>query len=83
MNTIIIPAAESIADQRPAPITIIIDDKYPLPKFNSIKQAVDYYDEQAEAIVDGLFNSLPQGIFDRIAIKIMAKKVSLYKGLTK
>lgn len=82
METIIIPAAEPIADQYPEPITIIIDDKMPLPDFNDLKQAEEYYDEQAAALEKGLLNSLSRGIVDRLIVRLMAHKVSLFKGLS-
>jgi len=83
METIIIPAAEPIADQYPEPITIIIDDKMPLPDFNDLERAGEYYNEQAAAIEDALFNALSQGIMDRLIVRLMAHKVSLFKGLSK
>ncbi len=41
-----------------------------------------WYEGQAEAIADALFNSLPQGTFDRLWVAIMKRKMSLYCGKT-
>jgi hypothetical protein len=80
MNTIILSIAEPIADQDPEPVTIIIDGK--LPEFSDLKEAEQYYDHQASALEKGLFNALPQGVMDKVIIRLMARKVSLYRGLS-
>jgi hypothetical protein len=63
----------------PTPVTIIIDDivpRYGLDEHNT------WADEQANLLVDALYNALPQCTFDRVALRMFAKKVSSYVGRT-
>ena len=44
---------------------------------------VDFFDDQATVLAHALFSSLPQGTLDRLLIKLMNRKLSLYHGQTK
>jgi hypothetical protein len=48
----------------------------------SMKDMAVYYEDQADLIADALYNSLPQGTFDRLVIKLLQHKTSLYRGKT-
>lgn len=89
MKTVIICKAEPLANQEPIPVTIIIDGD--LPDFEALRKEYksldfrelsQYYQDQAELLINALYNSLPQGTFDRLGIEFMKKKVSLYRGVT-
>lgn len=78
---------ESLHDQEPEPVTIIINSE--LPDFEALAQSDDIlgpmaelYQNEAKLLVDILYNALPQGTFDRLGIEFMKKKVSLYRGKT-
>ena len=60
--------------------SIIINDV--LPTNMELVEAEKFYEFQATMIEDALFNSLPQGTYDRLGIKFMQRKVSLYRGRT-
>ena len=63
------------------PDTIIeITDK--LPEFVSMEDAEKFYQNQAAAIVDALFNSIPQGTRWRVLAELMKvqSETMLYKG---
>ncbi len=47
-----------------------------------IEEVEEYFEAQADQIADALFNSLPQGTLDRLHIKLMQHKTSLYQGKT-
>jgi len=42
----------------------------------------NFYNDQANGLADALFDSLPQGTFDRLLIALMKRKTSLYMGKT-
>ena len=81
---------EPLAGQTPEPVTIIIDSE--LPNFNKLfadykgqewfDQANQWYQDEAESIVDALYKALPQGTFDRLGVEFMRRKVSFYRGKT-
>ena len=49
----------------------------------SLEDVGKHFDEQATLLEQALYNSLPQGTYDRLAIKLMSRKVSLYVGITR
>jgi len=73
-KTLFIDKADPIGPRRPK--SVLIDISYKLPKQMSLEQAEEYYDRQAQAIVDALFNSLPQGTRIRIVKKLFEKELS-------
>lgn len=86
MKTIYLCKFEPLHDKEPEPVTIIINSK--LPTFESfadctaLQQSNDFFEKEARVLIDALYNSLPQGTFDRLGIEFMKKKVSLYRGKT-
>ena len=54
-----------------------------LPKHKTLEDSENYYDTQAIQLEDALYNVLPQGVFDRLTIKLMERKTSLYRGVVK
>lgn len=67
------------------PKQTIIDITVELPKFDtlaSFETVREFYDTQAYWLAQALFNSLPQGTFDRLIIELMKCKTSLYRGKT-
>jgi hypothetical protein len=83
MKTIRICKAKIIENDYPEPVTVIIDGE--LPDISNLKQyrlqsLEQFYQDEAELLVDALWNSLPQGTFDRLGIEFMEKKISLYRG---
>ena len=55
---------------------IAINDNIPI--FKTLKDAEVWYETQTEALADVLFNSLPQGILDRLLIALMERKLFVY-----
>lgn len=49
----------------------------------TMKEVAEVYEKQAAVIADALYNSLPQGTFDRLIIELMRKKLSIYCGVTR
>ena len=41
------------------------------------------FDLEAEKLAKVLFNSLPQGVFDRVIVELMKKKSDIYFGKTR
>ncbi len=70
---------------------MLIDQKVPnilieivgeLPDQKTIQDCENHHESQATLIESALFNSLPQGTYDRLGMKFMQRKVSLYRGIT-
>lgn len=80
MKTLRLCKFEPLRGQEPSPVTIIIDDK--IPKHDDLKQAEQFHKTEAKNLEDALYRSLPQGTYDRLAILLAARKVSLYVGQT-
>lgn len=70
------PLHEEIGSQ-----TIIINGKIPEDLWIGNKSE-EFCDNEAQMIDDALYNSLPQGTYDRLGIKFMQRKVTLYQGRT-
>ncbi len=51
-------------------------------EFGSIERSKEFYENQAANVAYALFSSLPQGILDRVVIKLMEHKISCYRGKT-
>ena len=64
---------------------VLIDISNPLPDcmIKSLEDVKKQFDEQAELLEQALYSVLPQGTYDRLAIKLMSRKVSLYVGITR
>lgn len=73
------PLHEHVAEDTIIKVTGKVPD-FPIDSF--FENGRKFYDDQAEAIADALYNSLPQGTFDRLWVAIMRKKMSLYVGKT-
>ena len=58
---------------------IYINDKIPR-KMLLLETCQSFYEKQASLINKVLADTLPQGTYDRLGIKFMQKKVSLYRG---
>jgi len=69
----------------PQPQAVTIRIAEPVPELD-LSQGLDemhrFYEEQADALVIALYHALPQGTFDRVALKMFEKKLSLYRGVT-
>lgn len=83
MKELKIHKAEILRDTDPIyPVTVIIDQDLP-PRERTIEHIEETMNDDAEALAMALFYSLPQGTLDRLLIKLMKRKVSAYRGLTK
>ncbi len=82
MKTIHICKADLLHNQKPEEVTIIIDRE--IPEFHPYKNEApeQWYQGEAETLIDALYLALPQGTFDRLGIEFMKKKISLYRGIT-
>lgn len=74
---------ETIVIQKAAAIRMNKHDDIPdvtimlcgqMPEFDSLKEAADAYDKDAEKLVDTLYRTLPGGTFDRLVAKMLLKK---------
>jgi len=45
-----------------------------------LKRVGEIFDREASKLADALFEVLPQGIYDRLVMRLMEKKVSVYFG---
>lgn len=54
-----------------------------LPVNETLEDSENYYEAQAILLESALYNVLPQGVFDRLIIKLMERKTSLYRGVAK
>ncbi len=63
--------------RQPEPVTIIIDDI--IPRYG-MDEHTAWADEQANLLVDALYNALPQCTLDRVALKLLSRKISSYVG---
>ena len=83
-KTIHVSAYNPFPHQGVPPDTTIIIKGDP-PEFHgpdALEQHQKFYEQQAADLLDALYNSLPQGTFDRLGMAFMQKKVSLYRGRT-
>jgi hypothetical protein len=71
-------------EENPVSVTIVIDEEITEEHYQgaSLEECRKIFDTQADALVDALYHSLPQGTFDRVALKMFEKKLSLYVGVT-
>ena len=83
MRELKVRIADPIGESAPTSVTIKIENSLPLlqPSFGTDVEEI--YNEDAESLAWALFYSLPQGTFDRLIIKLMKRKVNLYRGLTR
>lgn len=84
MNEVKVAKFDPLQNQTAEDTVISIAEDYPISLNNdrTTEELVAYYENQAELIADALFNSLPQGTCDRLLIKLMQHKTSLYRGKT-
>jgi len=79
---IIIDKADPLTSEGETPNTTIEIVKE-LERCKTLKDAEIHYEQQAELIENALFGSLPQGVYDRLIVKLMKRKTSLYRGITR
>ncbi len=72
--------ADPIGETEVQPVTIVINGTLPEIQLDEVELA---YNLDAQALANALFYSLPQGTFDRLIIKLMKRKTSIYRGITK
>jgi hypothetical protein len=81
MKTIRIYKAQPItSDKDVESVTIHINAE--IPHAESLEDAEDSYQSDADQLADSLFKSLPQGTADRLLIALLKRKTSLYCGTT-
>lgn len=85
--------AEVISFYKASPITrnepvagVVIRICYELPEVDcrsamTLAEVGEFYDQQARVLAKVLMENLPQGTSDRLIMELMAKKVSLYRGI--
>jgi len=59
------------------PVHINIDE--PMPTFTSIHERVTAFDAQAKSLAHHLRNSLPQGVYERLATEIVMSMTTNYQ----
>ena len=67
--------------------SVCIEIRDEIPSFSGdgkagMLEGEKFFDSEAKCLADALFQSLPQGTFDRLIIKLIQKKTSLYRGVT-
>ncbi len=82
MTTIKVAKFDPLHNKVAEDTVISITESLPEYRKGTIQDTLAYYENQADMIADALFNSLPQGTFDRLLIKLMQRKTSLYRGKT-
>ena len=75
--------ADPIGETEVLPATIVIDTKLSGNKCMDGMDIDDIYIKDAGLLADALFYSLPQGTFDRLIVKLMKRKMSAYRGITR
>lgn len=83
MKEIQIMKADQIRDTEVKPITIVINSSLPHISDHDENPVEEAYGYDADLLSRALFYSLPQGTFDRLVIKMLKRKVSVYRGITK
>lgn len=83
MKKIQIMKADQIGDTEVKPITIVIGASLPHISDHGVNPVEEAYDYDADLLCGALLYSLPQGTFDRLVIKMLKRKVSVYRGITK
>ena len=74
-NSFNLPEGQTIKGQ-----IIVIDDK--IPPMMDLSESDEFHEDQAGMINHALQAVLPQGTYDRLGIKFMQHKISLYQGRT-
>ena len=72
-NSFNLPEGQIIKGQ-----AIVIDDK--IPSMMTFDESNEYHEDQADMVNHALQTTLPQGTYDRLGIKFMQRKVSIYQG---
>jgi hypothetical protein len=74
--------ADPVGDQEIESVTIIIDEKIPKIDFKNDDWRHKYnifYDKEAEELFQVLINSLPGATIDRLLIKLLQQRASLFR----
>jgi hypothetical protein len=75
--------ADPIISDEPVPnVEILINDEVPIQTIYGLKRMEKIMDYEAEKLADALFESLPQGVLDRLLYHLMGRKASVYLGKT-
>lgn len=77
---IVMPKATPVGAQIIPDVEIAICGEKP-DTIKSINGDRNYYDHQAQRMVDAMIESLPQAMIEPIIIKLMQSKISLYHGI--
>ena len=80
MREVKIHKADPIGETEVQPVESTINSTLPSTESDELERA--YYLD-AQALANALFYSLPQGTFDRLIIRLMKRKTSMYRGITK
>lgn len=83
MKEIRIMKADQIGGKEVKPVTLVIDDTLPDFSAKDSEPIEEAYNYDAELLAGALFQSLPQGTMERLIIKLLKLKVSVYRGITK
>jgi len=75
MIEIEVAKAESLPGEEIEDVSIKICK--PLTRYTSMLQQSDYYDIQAQQIIEGLESGLCRAVMDRLLIKLLDKKKSM------
>ena len=88
MKKIILPKADALNYYRPE--GIIIEISSDLPKFKQVtdkpitaKDVERRFAGIAETLVTALVDNLPQGVLEPLLIKLMERRISVYRGVMK
>lgn len=69
--------AQPVGQQSIPRTTIVVDETMPdVSSADRLRAMVDIMDEDAQAIADALFNSLPGGTLDRLTVLFLQRKIS-------
>ncbi|HEC60709.1 hypothetical protein LCGC14_0831570 [marine sediment metagenome] len=83
MKEIQIMKADQIGDTEVKPVKIVINASL-VALTDQIGETIEEaYNHDADLLSRALFYSLPQGTFDRLLIKLMKRKTSSYRGITR
>ena len=84
VRRIFLCAFDPLFEQQPKKVVISITEDLPESRLlKCLDDAHSFHEHQASVLADALFHSLPQGTLDRLLMKLMAHKVSVYRGMTR
>ena len=80
MKTLNLPKASPVGAEIIKSVQINI--KLDIPKtMKTINGVRNYYEHQAQRLADALLQALPQGMIEPLMIRLMQKRISIYRGL--